>query len=126
MTLHGRPNPRQAEFFACTQRYVAYGGARGGGKSWALRRKLILMCCRYAGLRVLLLRRTLPELRENHLLPLQGELQGIARWSETRRDFTFPNGSRLRLGYCDGEGDVFQYQGQEYPISFGSPYFYSF
>ena len=28
------PNDKQREFFLARARYVAYGGARGGGKSW--------------------------------------------------------------------------------------------
>ena len=34
----GTPNPRQREFLACRKKYIAFGGARGGGKSWAVRR----------------------------------------------------------------------------------------
>ena len=30
----------------------------------------------------------------------------------------FPNGSRIKLGYCEHEGDVLQYQGQEWDIIF--------
>ena len=43
LVLYGRPNPKQAEFFASTAAHTAYGGARGGGKSWAMRRKLVLL-----------------------------------------------------------------------------------
>ena len=68
------PNPRQREFFLSTAAHTAYGGARGGGKSWAMRRKMVMLAMRYPRLRLLLLRRTLSELRENHLLPLQSEL----------------------------------------------------
>ena len=35
----GKPNPRQIEFFQARARFIAYGGARGGGKSWAVRKK---------------------------------------------------------------------------------------
>lgn len=28
-----RPNPRQEEFLKCEKKYVAFGGARGGGKA---------------------------------------------------------------------------------------------
>jgi phage terminase large subunit len=70
----------------------------------------------YPKLRLLLLRRTLPELKENHLLPLQQELHGIATYRDSDKSFTFPNGSRLKLGYCDSESDIFQYQGQEYDV----------
>ena len=97
LTLYGRPNPRQAEFFASTAAHTAYGGARGGGKSWAMRRKLVLLCLGYKGLNCLLLRRTLPELRENHVIPLLKELGDAAAYNATERVFRFPNGSRLKL-----------------------------
>ena len=32
-----KPYPKQAKFFLENAKYVAYGGARGGGKSWAAR-----------------------------------------------------------------------------------------
>ena len=57
------PNPRQQAFFRAEAANIAYGGARGGGKSWAMRRKLVLLAMRYPGLKLLLLRRTLPLLR---------------------------------------------------------------
>lgn len=116
LVLRGKPQERQKEFFDATEKYVAYGGARGGGKSWALRRKTILMCLKYPRLSVLILRRTYAELRENHIRPLQAELAGFVPFSETRKTFEFPNGSRIRMGYCDSEADVNQYQGQEFDI----------
>lgn len=81
-----------------------------------MRKKLCMLCLRYPGLNALLMRRTLPELRENHIIPLQQDLNGIATYNVTERVFNFPNGSRLKLGYCDSESDVLQYQGQEYPV----------
>lgn len=114
--LTGLPNPKQEEFFRAKTCHIAYGGARGGGKSWAMRRKFVLLALRYPGLKLLLLRRTLPELRENHVLPLMAELTGFAKYNDNEKAFIFPNNSRLKLGYCDSENDVFQYQGQEYEI----------
>ncbi|MHC1696122.1 MAG: phage terminase large subunit [Eubacteriales bacterium] len=116
LILRGSPSPRQEEFFSAHTGFVAYGGARGGGKSWAVRRKLVLMCLKYPGLRALLVRRSFPELRENHIRPLCAELKEGAVWSEGQKCFTFPNGSILKLGYCDNEGDVLRYQGQEYDV----------
>ncbi len=116
LKLSGTPNPKQEAFFCATARHIAYGGARGGGKSWAMRRKFVLLAFRYPGLNLLLLRRTLPELNENHVLPLQKELSGAVAYQATQRAFSFPNGSRIKLGYCDREADVFQYQGQEYDV----------
>lgn len=116
LELKGEPNEKQREFFYATNRHIAYGGSRGGGKSWAMRRKFILLALNYEGLNLLLLRRTLPELRENHLLPMLKELHGVATYKETEKAFIFPNGSRIRLGFCDAEKDVFQYQGTEYDV----------
>lgn len=110
------PNPKQRQFFTCTARHIGYGGARAGGKSWAMRRKFVMLGMRYPGLKLLLLRRTMPELRNNHIIPLRAELHGYARYNSDERAFLFPNGSRLMLGYCDNEGDLNQYQGQEFDV----------
>ncbi len=116
VSLSGSPQEKQLEFFMAHTKYVAYGGARGGGKSWALRRKVVLMCARFAGISVLLLRRTYAELRDNHIRILMSELKDIAEYTDSRKTFEFPNGSRIRLGYMDSESDTSQYQGQEYDI----------
>lgn len=112
------PNPKQIQFFKATARHIAYGGSRGGGKSWAARRKAVSLAINYDGLKILLMRRTFPELRENHILPLRAQLYGYAKYKESDKSFEFPNGSRIKLGYCDNEADVYQYQGQEYDVIF--------
>lgn len=116
IVLHGRPNEKQKRFFESRARYTAYGGSRGGGKSWALRRKLILLALHYPGIRMILIRRSYPELRENHLYPLREELGDIVAYRELEKCFVFPNGSRILLGYMDAERDVLRYQGQEFDI----------
>ena len=124
MTLHiPKPNPKQQLFFSSTAKYTGYGGARGGGKSWAVRVLAVLRCLECPGLNVLLLRRTLPELRENHLLPLRLLLGKAAAYSAADNTLTFPAAgggrqSRIKLGYCAREDDVYQYQGQEYDLIF--------
>ena len=112
------PQPKQKEFFLARQRFVCYGGARGGGKSWCVRTKATLMAFRYPGIRILILRRTFPELRENHMQPMKALLRDAAKWREADKSFQFPNGSRIVFGYCASEGDVDQYQGQEYDVIF--------
>lgn len=111
-----RMNEKQKVFFKAKKRYVGYGGSRGGGKSWAMRMKFVLLAMQYMDLKLLLLRRTLPELRENHILPLQTLLNGIAKYNSDEKAFLFRNGSRLKLGYCDSDADMSQYQGQEYDV----------
>lgn len=112
------PNPKQVLFFKAKAKHIGYGGARGGGKSWAARRKAVMLCMRYKGLKVLLVRRTMPELRTNHILPLMKELAGFANYKSDERTFVFPNGSRLAMGYCDNDRDMLQYQGQENDVIF--------
>ena len=114
--ISGKPNKKQAEFFASRKRYTAYGGARGGGKSWALRRKLVALCLRYSGLKSLLIRRSYAELKANHLGQFIDEYGEFIRYSEGDKCIIFPNGSKIFFGYCSSDRDVLRYQGQEYDV----------
>ena len=111
-----RPYPVQVAFFEAREKRIAYGGARGGGKSYAMRKKLCMLALKYPGIQILLLRRTLPELRENHINPLRRELKGLASYRESTKEFTFRNQSRIKLGYLAADSDVLQYQGQAYEV----------
>ena len=84
----GTPNAKQDEFLRCKKKYVAFGGARGGGKSWAVRCKAKLLAQRYPGIRMLLVRRTMPEIEANHLETLR-----LRPYTGRRRD-----------GSCSGTG----------------------
>lgn len=114
----GEPNEKQKLFLLDHHRHVAYGGARGGGKSWAVRTKAKLLALHFAGIKVLIVRRAMPELRNNHIEPLKKELAGIAKYNTTDKTFRFPNGSTITFGYCDNAGDLGQYQGAEYDVLF--------
>ncbi|HPR90052.1 MAG TPA: hypothetical protein PLD93_01320, partial [Synergistaceae bacterium] len=91
---------------------------KGGGKSFICRWKATFLCLKYPGIRILVLRKTFPELRQNHQLPLQKDLNGVATFKESEKVFIFPNGSRIQLGFCDTDSDVFQYIGVEYDVMF--------
>lgn len=117
-SILGTPSPKQLEFLRARARHVAFGGARGGGKSWAVRCKAILLCLTHAGIRVMILRRTIKELENNHIFPLQKALQGIAKLKKDERRFVFDNGSSIAFGYCDNDGDAEQYQGAEFDVLF--------
>ena len=47
------PNEKQEIAFRETHRYVGYGGARGGGKSWFVRWKATLLALYFAGIKIL-------------------------------------------------------------------------
>ena len=114
----GTPNAKQDEFLRCKKKYVAFGGARGGGKSWAVRCKAKLLAQRYPGIRMLLVRRTMPEIEANHLETLRLELAGTAVYRAEERRFVFGNGSVLQFGYCACDRDADRYQGAEYDVIF--------
>ena len=114
--IPGVPNKKQQLFFNSRTRFTAYGGARGGGKSWALRRKLIALCLRYPGIRCLLVRRIYPELKANHLGPMLREYGALLHYSEGEKRLSLANGSTIDLGYCLCDRDALRYQGQEYDI----------
>ena len=80
-----KPYPKQVEFMKSRSRYTAYGGSRGGGKSFVARLKANMLCLRYDGIQMLFMRRTYPELRgKPHLLPAMRELNGIAESQRAR------------------------------------------
>lgn len=114
--IPGIPNKKQQLFFNSRTRFTAYGGARGGGKSWALRRKLIALCLRYPEIRCLLIRRSYPELKSNHILPFLREYGAFVEYKDSEKRLTVHGGGTIDLGYCSCDRDALRYQGQEYDI----------
>ena len=114
----GRAQPKQTLFLKDKHRHIAYGGARGGGKSWAVRTKAKLLAFRYPGIKILIVRKTYKELQNNHIEQLTAELAGFAKYNRSDKMFRFPNGSTISFGYCANEGDLGQYQGAEYDVVF--------
>ena len=98
------PNPKQALFLKAATKHVGFGGARGGGKSWAVRVKAELLALRYPGIRILIVRRTYEELRQNHIQQMRVDLNGIARYNKTEKRFSFPNSSVIQFGYHHQRG----------------------
>ena len=105
----------QTEFLASSEREVFYGGARGGGKSYAL---LVdpLRYCHKETHRALLLRRTMPELRDliNHSQRLYSKAFPGAKWREQEKEWRFPSGAKIEFGYAENMTDALRYQGQSY------------
>lgn len=114
----GKPSAKQKEFFRARAKNVGYGGARGGGKSWAARTKAVLLASHYPGIRILTVRQTYPEIINNHIRPLQGLLNGYAKYNDRDKTFTFPNGSIMQYTYCGGDADLSHVQGNEWDVIF--------
>ena len=119
----GEPNEKQKLFLSEKKKYVGFGGARGGGKSWAVRTKAVLLCLNYAGITCLIVRKTYPELRANHIEPLV-RLLGCrtggraATYNDARKEISFGNGSRIIFRYCDTDRDADRFQGTECDVLF--------
>jgi len=105
----------QTEFLASSEREVFYGGARGGGKSYAMLVDPLRYCHKNAH-RALLIRRTMPELRDliNHSQQLYPKAYPGAKWREQEKEWRFPSGARIEFGYAENLTDVLRYQGQSY------------
>lgn len=116
--LYFNPNPKQFQFLLAKTKHVAFGGARGGGKSWAVRAKATIAAQHYPGIKILIVRRTYQELTNNHIMPMRSMLLGIAVFNKQEKMFTFRNGSIIKFGYCDNDNDAEQYQGAEYDYIF--------
>ena len=54
----GEANPKQLLFYQATSMFVAYGGAKGGGKTHAVRIKAFLGACLNPGIRIIIFRQT--------------------------------------------------------------------
>lgn len=97
---------------------AALSSWRGLGKSWAVRTKAKLLSFNYTGIRILIVRRTYPELINNHINILRNELLGIAKYNDKDKVLKFPNGSTINFMYCAKDSDLDRLQGVEYDIIF--------
>ena len=111
------PSARQSAFHASPAKYRLYGGAAGGGKSRALVEEGHMTCLEVAGGEVLVLRRTYKELEASiinqYLREIPYKKLGV-KYNSSDHVARYPNGARLRFGYCRRENDVYQYQGGAY------------
>ena len=111
-----RPNPGpQEDFLSASERDVLYGGAAGGGKSFALLADP-LRYCNNPNHRGLLLRRTLDELTEliDKSRQLYPKAFPGAKFRESKSTWVFPSGATIWFTYLDKDKDVTRFQGQAF------------
>ena len=105
----------QTDFLTAWEQEVLYGGAAGGGKSYAMLADPI----RYFGnpnFRGLLIRRTNDELKELKWKSqtLYGNKLIKGTWREKDSLWRFPSGGELWMTYLEQDKDVHRYQGQSF------------
>lgn len=111
----GEANPKQALFFASRTLYTAYGGARGGGKTHAVRIKAVGGAFQWPGIKILIIRRIYPELQANHIDPILKMVpQHYASYNGALKQMNFYNGSIIKFGHFQSDAAALEYQGQEY------------
>ena len=120
------PSEKQTQFLMDRHKHIGYGGARGGGKSHAVRMKAVGLGFRYPGIKLAIVRRTYPELMRNHVEPLKKILnvgypdknKRAAVYNKTERVMTLLNGSTISFMYCDNERQLERFQGLEIDVLF--------
>jgi len=105
----------QEEFLSASERDVLYGGAAGGGKSFALLADPLRYCTN-PNHRGLLLRRTLDELTEliDKSRQLYPKAFPGAKFRESKSTWHFPSGATIWFTYLDKDKDVTRFQGQAF------------
>lgn len=94
---------------------VGYGGARGGGKSRLARDWQLLRRSKYPRTSGVIIRKTYPELLNNHVEELFRERPGLySYYNKAEKVLRFPNGSLLYFRHLQHPDDVYTYQGQAF------------
>lgn len=108
-----KPSPGpQTDFLAAPEREVLYGGAKGGGKSYALMvDPLRYMGCKHA--RALIIRRSTPDLRDmiNKARQIYDKAYPGTQWVSQQNLFRFPSGASIEFTYCESASDLPRFQG---------------
>lgn len=78
----------------------------------------MLLSYRYPGIKIMIVRRTYPELRANHIGPLRTILSSFAQYKDSTKEFVFPNSSVIMFRHCSNSSDIDKYQGTEVDVLF--------
>lgn len=109
------PQVYQAPFHASTAPNLLALGTRGTGKSLMIRMDACLRCLMVPNFHALVLRRTMPELRESHLKYIEREMELLGGvFLSTFSLAKFPNGSTIVFRHCETEADILNFLSSEY------------
>jgi hypothetical protein len=113
-------SPKQSEFLAAGEDEILFGGSAGGGKSYALVIKALGL--NNIGItngeyRALIIRKSFEDL--DTILKYQRRIYaGTSHpppiWREQAKEWTWPNGATVSMGYLANKGDLERYIGNGY------------
>ena len=109
------PEPKQKVFHESTADRILYGGAAGGGKSYAMCWDALLRCLKWPGTYAYMFRRTYPMLEGTLIKTMLGIVpKGLGKYVGDKHEYRLINGSVIKFCYCDNEGtDLMNYHGAE-------------
>ena len=106
-TVVYEPQPYQRPYHETNTDHVLALGTRNTGKSHVMRWDAIIRCMVFPGFKVLILRRTIPDLRKSHLNFIDMEMEAIGGtfiWNTF--EARFPNHSKIQFTHCEKMTDV--------------------
>lgn len=108
------PTAKQRLFHASKSNEILYGGAAGGGKSYAICWDASMRCLKYPGTSAYLFRRTYPELEQTLIKTMRMIVpETLGKYYASNHEMQFVNGSVARFAHLSDESDVIKYQGAE-------------
>jgi predicted phage terminase large subunit-like protein len=113
-----RPQPRQEEFLSTSADIAIFGGAAGGGKTWALLLEpLRNIANKEFG--AVIMRRTIPEITHEGALWDEAKkiyplLDGTP--NENEKQFRFPSGAKITFSHMQREDDKLSWKSAQIPL----------
>lgn len=106
---------KQNLFHYSTADETLYGGAAGGGKSYAIIWDAVTFCLTNDKVSAAIFRRTYPEL-DKSVIPdaLKYVPANLFTYNKSEHRFYFKNGSFIEFNHCEFDEDVRKYQSAQY------------
>lgn len=111
-----KPLVQQRQFHASKAPFRLYGGAAGGGKTYALIWEAVLRCLKYDFPVVgAIFRKSFPELDATIIRTMREMLPNwFYNYNQSQHIMTFVTGDIIEFCYAETDGDVIRYQSREW------------